>query len=263
MHANTLLKALLLTITLLPTSGLADAPADRRMRIPLAPMNGEGWQAGIHYNVLMMDSPKNTRVEILELSMYTSFFGTEDGVATQRFRTQLKAWLQSSSDKFHFVRKPSVAGTPHARIMGSMFFALEMMGRSDLQEAMDAWVTEPRHEPAYHNIMHPDEREIEYWNLQFLRAHGVDTKTWKNAIVSEYVKNQVSNIEAMTGMFAIQGTPTFVINRHFSTSAQRLAYPNEVRDSDLQRLLKLIQYLANSELAEADLRASPSAALMK
>lgn len=219
-----------------------------QMRVPAAPRAGEKWQPGIHYNVLMDGTPAGGHVELIEMYMYTSFFGTGDVAAQKEFRLKLTEWLQKNSERITYVRRPSIAGMPHARLLARAFFTLEELKRSDLHDAMEVWVKDPKHKHIYHNIWEPDEQEVHRLNLAFADAHGLDQDRWTQIYRSKEVTKKTQEAEAYTGHFAVQGTPTFVINRRYSTSAQRLAYPRSPERSDLVRLLDLIKYLAISEM---------------
>lgn len=215
------------------------------MYVPSTPATGEKWQAGFHYNVLLPPVEPfgdTNRVEILELSMYTSL------ASTPEFRAALQSWLQQNKSKMYYRREPSVAmGMPHARLQARTFWTLEQLGRRDLHEAFELWVKDPDRERYYHNIWDPNPRLLLRMDLEFLKTYRLGYTDFLRIYRSRETELKVRDSEIRTAASSVNGTPTLVVNRRYSASAQRLTYPADTTASDMLRLLELIEYLAEAE----------------
>jgi thiol:disulfide interchange protein DsbA len=236
-------------------SKAASPPASSQpepMRVPAPPKTGEQWQAGLHYSVILgrakTDLPPG-KVEVRELFMYTSPLSYE-------IQPYLAEWLKHKPEYVQYVRSPSIV-FPHARLQARTYFTLEALGRDDLHQALFAWIFQKDHYPIYHTIEHPDEAGYLRLNREFAQANKLGADRFVSIYTSKEIEDKVIQAEIATHGYLVAGTSTFVVNGRYSTSVQRVSYPNgNIGAEDYKRLFSLIEYLAGSEAEASNLAAN-------
>ena len=234
-----------------PLSHSANAtsePEQRRTRVPTPPKDGEQWQPGLHYSILIGQAKTDVplgKIEVRELFMYTS-------PLSLRMQPYLKQWLKNKPNYVEFVRSPSVV-FPHARLQARMYFTLEELGRLDLHDALFAWTFEKEHYPIYHTISRPDVPGYFKLNLAFAKTNKLNEVKFCETYESNRVEDKVIEAEIGTHKYLVSGTSTLVVNGKYSTSVQRLMYASgETEDAAYGHLFRLVNYLAAAEASVSE-----------
>ena len=140
------------------------------------------------------------RIEVIEFFWYGCPY-------CNQLQPALESWLQRKPADVELRRIPAIfreSWIPHARL----FYTLETLGELDRLHQ-----TVYRTQHIEHENLNSPERSVD-WAVR----HGIDRAAWLAAYNSSEVDRKVRQAIADTRLYAIQGTPSVVVDGRYVTS---------------------------------------------
>ncbi len=141
------------------------------------------------------------RIEVVEFFWYGCPF-------CYQLQAPLENWLKRKSTDVELRRIPTIfrdSWVPHARL----FYTLETLGEVNRL-----------HQAVYHSL-HVEKESLNTPNgsADWAARNGVDPTRWLAAYMSAEVDRKVGEARALTRTYAIQGTPSVVVDGRYLTSS--------------------------------------------
>jgi thiol:disulfide interchange protein DsbA len=145
-------------------------------------------------------SATGERIEVIEFFWYGCPY-------CNQLQPAIESWLQRKPADVELRRIPAIfreSWIPHARL----FYTLEALG-----ELGRLHQTVYRTHHVEHENLNSAERSVE-WAVR----HGIDRAAWLATYNSSEVNQKVRQAEADTRLYAVQGTPSLVVDGRYLTS---------------------------------------------